>query len=153
MNNLSYNHLFKLIDDDKTFTDIGDPQNVLKTAAVMNFLMIVITISLCMVPIPLMAPVIIIIYIVSFCVLNIKYMRDFTMGVYQSDNLQIQGTKTKYDNSKNKITDLKDIVEQKLESDYRQASNFDQTLSDLYVNTFQNTVKSMKLFSKPTEEP
>ena len=45
MNNLSYNHLFKLIDDDKTFTDIGDPQNVLKTAAVMNFLMIVITIG------------------------------------------------------------------------------------------------------------
>ena len=78
-------------------------------------------------------------------------MRDFTMGVYQSDNLQIQETKTKYDNSKNKITDLKDIVEQKLESDYRKASNFDQTLSDLYVNTFQNTVKSMKLFSKPTE--
>ena len=64
MSDLSYNNLFRLVDDNKTFTEIGDPQNVLKTAVVINFLMIVMTISMCMVPVPFMTPIVIIIYII-----------------------------------------------------------------------------------------
>ena len=147
MSNLSYNHLFRLVDDKKTFTEIGDPQNVLKTAAVINFLMIIVTISMCMVPVPMMGPIVIIVYIISFCTLNIKYMRDFAMAVYQSDNLQIQSTKKKYENSTNKITDVKDIVDEQLEKDYQSISNIDKTLTDLYTSTFKNTIKSVSLFN------
>lgn len=143
----SYNNLFKLIDDDKTFTEVGDPQNVLKTAAVMNLLMIVITVSTCMAPLPFVAPCAIIIYIITFCTLNIKYMRDFAMAVYQSDNLQIQSTKSKYDKSTNKTTDLKELVDEKLEKMYQDATNQDATLNDMYVNVFENSIKSLSLFN------
>ena len=94
---------------------MGDPENILKTAMVINVLMIIVTISLCFIPIPFMAPVSIIAYIISFCVLNIKFTSDFVMAIYQSDNKQIQKTKAKYENSTNKITNPTDKVTDHLE--------------------------------------
>jgi hypothetical protein len=139
MSDLSYNNLFRLVDDNKTFTEIGDPQNVLKTAVIINFLMIVMTVSMCMIPIPFMMPIVIIIYIITFCILNIKYMRDFAMAVYQGDNIQIQSTKINYDNSTNKTTDIKELVDENLEDNFQTVTNIDSVLNDFYTNTFQNT--------------
>ena len=147
MSDLSYNNLFRLVDDNKTFTEIGDPQNVLKTAVVINVLMIIMTISMCMVPIPFMAPIVIIIYIITFCILNIKYTRDFAMAVYQGDNIQIQSTKINYDNSTNKTTDIKESVNQRLEDDYQNVANIDNAINDFYTNTLQNSITSLSLFN------
>ena len=145
MDNLNYNNLFRLIDDEKTYYDIGESQNVLKTAVVMNVLMLIITLSMCFIPIPFMAPIVIIIYVIGFCTLNIKYMSDFAMSVYQSDNKQIQITKTKYDNSTNKVTNIKDQVDEKLEGDYQKAANVDQTVANIYSDIFEKMMKSVTL--------
>ena len=146
MSVVKYNQLFRLVDDKRTFNEIGDPQNVLKTAAVMNALMLIITISMCFIPIPFLAPIVIIVYIIAFCTLNIKYMRDFAMGVYQSDNLQIQSSKTKYDSSATKIKDVTETVNKKLEDDYQEVSNSDKTLTKIYENIFEKAQKSLALF-------
>ena len=145
MDNLSYNNLFRLVDDEKTYYDIGEPQNVLKTAVVMNVLMLIITLSMCFIPIPFMAPIVIIVYVIAFCTLNIKYMSDFAMSVYQSDNKQIQITKAKYDNSTNKVTNIKDQVDEKLEGDYQKAANVDQTVANIYSDIFEKMMDSVTL--------
>lgn len=145
MDNLNYNHLFRLVDDEKTYYDIGEPQNVLKTAVVMNILMLIITFTMCFIPIPFVAPVVIILYIISFCTLNIKYMTDFSMSVYQTDNKQIQITKKKYKNSSNKITDIKNQVDGKLEDDYQKAANIDKTVENIYSNIFEKAMNSITL--------
>ena len=145
MDNLSYNNLFRLVDDEKTYYDIGEPQNVLKTAVVMNVLMLIITLSMCFIPIPFMAPIVIIVYVIAFCTLNIKYMSDFSMSVYQSDNKQIQITKAKYNNSSNKVTNIKDQVDEKLEADYQKGANVDKTVENIYSDIFENMMKSVTL--------
>ena len=145
MDNLSYNNLFRLVDDKKTYYDVGEPQNVLKTAVVMNIIMLIITFSLCFIPIPFMAPTVIIVYVIGFCTLNIKYMSDFAMSVYQSDNKQIQATKAKYYNSTNKVTNIKDQVDEKLEADYQKAANVDQTVTNIYSDIFEKFMKSVTL--------
>ena len=145
MDSLSYNNLFRLVDDEKTYTDVGEPQNVLKTAVVMNVLMLIITFTLCFIPIPFMAPTVIIVYVIAFCTLNIKYMSDFAMSVYQSDNKQIQITKAKYNNSTNKVTNIKDQVDEKLEADYQKATNVDQTVTNIYSDIFEKFMKSVTL--------
>jgi hypothetical protein len=145
MDNLSYNNLFRLVDDKKTYSDIGEPQNVLKTAVVMNVLLVIITVSMCFIPIPFMAPVVVIVYVIAFCTLNIKYMSDFAMAVYQSDNNQIQMTKAKYANSTNKITNIKDQVDAKLEEDYQKAMNVDKTVENIYSGVFDKMMKSVTL--------
>ena len=104
---INYNNLFHLIDNKRTFYDIGSPQNVLKTAIIMNIIMLAITFALCLIPIPFLTPIVILLYIINFSVLNIKYMRDFTMAMYQSDNQQIQSSIKTYTNNTNKITDLR----------------------------------------------
>jgi len=145
MDNLSYNNLFRLVDDEKTYYDIGEPQNVLKTAVVMNVLMLIITLSMCFIPIPFMAPIVIIVYVIAFCTLNIKYMSDFSMSVYQSDNKQIQITKAKYNNSSNKVTNIKDQVDEKLEADYQKGANVDKTVENIYSDIFEKMMKSVTL--------
>jgi len=145
MDNLNYNNLFRLIDDEKTYYDIGESQNVLKTAVVMNVLMLIITLSMCFIPIPFMAPIVIIIYVIGFCTLNIKYMSDFAMSVYQSDNKQIQITKTKYDNSTNKVTNIKDQVDERLEAGYQNATNVNQTVENIYSDIFEKMIQSVTL--------
>lgn len=145
MDNLSYNNLFRLVDDEKTYYDIGEPQNVLKTAVVMNVLMLIITLSMCFIPIPFMAPIVIIVYVIAFCTLNIKYMSDFSMSVYQSDNKQIQITKAKYTNSSNKVTNIKDQVDEKLEADYQKGANVDKTVENIYSDIFEKMMKSVTL--------
>ena len=145
MDNLSYNNLFRLVDDEKTYYDIGEPQNVLKTAVVMNVLMLIITFSMCFIPIPFMAPIIIIVYIIAFCTLNIKYMSDFSMSVYQSDNKQIQITKAKYNNSSNKVTDIKDQVDETLEADYQKVANVDKMVENIYSDIFEKMIKTVTL--------
>ena len=145
MDNLSYNNLFRLVDDEKTYNDVGEPQNVLKTAVVMNVLMLIITFSMCFIPIPFMAPIVLIVYVIGFCTLNIKYMSDFAMSVYQSDNKQIQMTKVKYDNSTNKVTNIKDQVDEKLEGDYQKAANVDQAVENIYSDIFEKMMKSVTL--------
>ena len=145
MDNLSYNNLFRLVDDEKTYYDIGEPQNVLKTAVVMNVLMLIITLSMCFIPIPFMAPIVIIVYVIAFCTLNIKYMSDFSMSVYQSDNKQIQITKAKYNNSSNKVTNIKDQVDEKLEADYQKGANVDKTVENIYSDIFEKMIKSVTL--------
>lgn len=145
MDNLSYNNLFRLVDDEKTYYDIGEPQNVLKTAVVMNVLMLIITLSMCFIPIPFMAPIVIIVYVIAFCTLNIKYMSDFSMSVYQSDNKQIQITKAKYNNSSNKVTNIKDQVDEKLEADYQKGANVDKTVENIYSDIFEKMMNSVTL--------
>ena len=145
MDNLSYNNLFRLVDDEKTYYDIGEPQNVLKTAVVMNVLMLIITFSMCFIPIPFMAPIVIILYVIAFCTLNIKYMSDFSMSVYQSDNKQIQITKAKYANSSNKVTNIKNQVDDKLEEDYQKGANVDKTVENIYSDIFEKMIKSVTL--------
>lgn len=145
MDSLSYNNLFRLVDDEKTFNEIGEPQNVLKTAVVMNVLMLIITFSMCFIPIPFMAPIVIIVYVIGFCTLNIKYMTDFATAVYQSDNKQIQITKIKYANSTNKTTDIKEQVESKLEKDYQTATNIDSTVENIYSDIFEKMMQSVTL--------
>ena len=145
MDNLSYNNLFRLVDDEKTYNDVGEPQNVLKTAVVMNVLMLIITFSMCFIPIPFMAPIVLIVYVIGFCTLNIKYMSDFAMSVYQSDNKQIQITKTKYDNSTNKVTNIKDQVDERLEAGYQNATNVNQTVENIYSDIFEKMIQSVTL--------
>lgn len=145
MDNLSYNNLFRLVDDEKTYYDIGEPQNVLKTAVVMNVLALIITLSMCFIPIPFLAPIVIIIYVIAFCTLNIKYMSDFAMSVYQSDNAQIQITKAKYNNSTNKITNIQNQVDEKLEGDYQKVANVDQTVENIYSDVFEKMMQSVTL--------
>ena len=145
MDNLSYNNLFRLVDDEKTYNDIGEPQNVLKTAVVMNVLMLIITLSMCFIPIPFLAPIVIIVYVIGFCTLNIKYMSDFAMSVYQSDNKQIQITKAKYNNSSNKITNIQDQVDEKLEGDYQKATNVDTIVENIYSDIFEKMMQSVTL--------
>jgi len=145
MDNLSYNNLFRLVDDEKTYYDIGEPQNVLKTAVVMNVLALIITLSMCFIPIPFLAPIVIIIYVIAFCTLNIKYMSDFAMSVYQSDNAQIQITKAKYNNSTNKVTDIQSQVDEKLEGDYQKVMNVDQAVENVYSDIFEKMMQSVTL--------
>jgi len=145
MDNLSYNNLFRLVDDEKTYYDVGEPQNVLKTAVVMNVLTLIITLSMCFIPIPFMAPIVIIVYVIAFCTLNIKYMSDFAMSVYQSDNKQIQITKAKYNNSSNKITNIQDQVDEKLEGDYQKATNVDTIVENIYSDIFEKMMQSVTL--------
>lgn len=145
MDNLSYNNLFRLVDDEKTYYDIGEPQNVLKTAVVMNVLALIITLSMCFIPIPFLAPIVIIIYVIAFCTLNIKYMSDFAMSVYQSDNAQIQITKAKYNNSTNKITNIQNQVDEKLEGDYQKVTNVDQIVENIYSDIFEKMMQSVTL--------
>lgn len=150
MSDINYNHIFNLVDDKRTFVDVGYPQNVLKTAVVMNLLMIIITGTLCFVPIPFMAPVVIILYLISFCVLNIKYMKDFAMATYQYDNKQIQVSKAKYRNSKNKIRDIKDQVDKTLEEEYQKVFNADKTIQGIFDTAFKKGFESMRLFNMPS---
>lgn len=145
MDNLSYNNLFRLVDAEKTYYDIGEPQNVLKTVVVMNVLMLIITFSMCFIPIPFMAPIVIIIYVIAFCTLNIKYMTDFATSVYQTDNKQIQATKSKYNNSTNKVTDIKNQVDEALEADYQKAANTDKAVENIYSDIFEKLMKSVTL--------
>ena len=102
---------------------------------------------MCFIPIPFLAPVVIIMYVITFCISNIKYMRDFTMAVYQSDNKQIQISKRKYENSNDKVTDVKEQVDAKLEEDWQKAANMDKTIERVYEDIFQNAFKSMALFN------
>lgn len=131
-NTVNYNNLFHLIDQRKTFSEIGDPQNVLKTLIVVNVLMVVIAVGLCFIPIPFMAPVVIIIYLVSFTVLNIKYLRDFTLAIYQYDNQQIQSGISTYLIDESKISDLSEQVNQQLEEDYQSTTNIQNTLQSIF---------------------
>jgi hypothetical protein len=142
MDSLNYNNLFRLVDDEKTFNEIGEPQNVLKTAVVMNVLMLIITFSMCFIPVPFMAPIVIILYVIAFCTSNIKYMTDFATSVYQSDNKQIQTTKAKYKNSSDKITNIKNKVDEKLEADYQKAMNVDKTVENIYSDIFGKMIQS-----------
>ena len=153
MTDLSYNQLFRLIDDKKTFTEIGDPQNVLKTAIVINLLMIIMTASICAIPIPFLAPIMIILYIVGFCTLNIKFMRDFAMGVYQSDNAQIQATIVNYQSNTNKISNVQPLVYEQLESDFQEISGMNQSLLDLYSTFFETTIASSDRLSSISSDP
>ena len=146
-NIINYNHLFHLIDDRRTFNQIGDPQNVLKTMIVMNVLMIVIAGGLCFMPIPFVAPVVIICYLISFTFLNIKYLRDFTKAVYQSDNLQIQKGINKYENDEAKITDLSAQVDKELEEDYQDVMGLQEQLEDIYDGITSRTANSLSLFN------
>ena len=150
-NALNYNHLFHLIDDRRTFNDVGNPQNVLKTAVVMNLLMVIIVVSMCFVPIPFMAPIVIISYLITFTVLNIKYMRDFAIAVYQSDNLQIQKSKTKYDNDRTKISDLSIQVDKQLEQEYQNSNGTDAQLKSIYENIYGRAANSMSMFRMGTD--
>ena len=131
-NIVNYNHLFHLIDDRRTFNEIGDPQNVLKTMIVMNVLMIIVAGGLCFIPIPFVAPVIIICYLISFTFLNIKYLRDFATAVYQSDNLQIQKGIVKYENDEAKISDLQTQVEKQIVDDYSSSTTLQDQLQSIY---------------------
>ena len=72
-------------------------------------------------------------------------MSDFSMSVYQSDNKQIQITKAKYNNSSNKVTNIKDQVDEKLEADYQKGANVDKTVENIYSDIFENMMKSVTL--------
>lgn len=145
-NIVNYNHLFHLIDDRRTFNEIGDPQNVLKTMIVMNVLMIIVAGGLCFIPIPFVAPVIIICYLISFTVLNIKYLRDFTTSVYQSDNLQIQKGIVKYESDEAKISDLQTQVDTQIEEDYSSSTTLQDQLQSIYDGITSRTTNSLSMF-------
>jgi hypothetical protein len=145
-NIVNYNHLFHLIDDRRTFNEIGNPQNVLKTMIVMNVLMIIVAGGLCFIPIPFVAPVIIICYLISFTVLNIKYLRDFTTAVYQSDNLQIQKGIVKYESDEAKISDLQTQVDTQIEEDYSSSTTLQDQLQSIYDGITSRTTNSLSMF-------
>ena len=148
MDTTNKNILFRLVDDEKTYYDVGEPENILKTAIVMNVLMIIVTVTMCFVPIPFMAPVVIISYIISFCVLNIKFMSDFAMAIYQVDNKQIQNSKIKYSNSTNKISDVSTKVVDKLEKDYQKLARSDEFINKLYEDVMEQLIKSHTLMTE-----
>jgi hypothetical protein len=150
MDNVNYNNLFRMIDTNRTFTEIGKPDNVLKTAVVMNVLMLILTMSMCFIPIPFMAPITIIAYIVGFCAMNIKFMSDFSMAIYQTDNLQIQSNVVKYVNSKNKLIDIKNSVEKKLEDEYQEITNADKKIDEIYKNVWEEIIKTKTLLEENT---
>jgi hypothetical protein len=150
MDQVNYNNLFSMIDTNRTFTEIGKPDNVLKTAVVMNVLMLMLTISMCFIPIPFMAPITIIAYIVGFCAMNIKFMSDFSMAFYQTDNLQIQSNIIKYTNSKDKIIDIQKAVEKKLEDEYQEITNADKKIDEIYKNVWEEVVKTNTLLEEST---
>jgi len=72
-------------------------------------------------------------------------MSDFAMSVYQSDNKQIQITKAKYNNSSNKITNIQDQVDEKLEGDYQKATNVDTIVENIYSDIFEKMMQSVTL--------
>lgn len=72
-------------------------------------------------------------------------MSDFSMSVYQSDNKQIQNTKAKYANSSNKVTNIKNQVDEKLEEDYQKGANVDKTVENIYSDIFEKMIKSVTL--------
>ena len=72
-------------------------------------------------------------------------MTDFATSVYQSDNKQIQATKAKYNNSSNKVTDIKNQVDEALEADYQKAANIDKTIENIYSDVFEKMMKSVTL--------
>ena len=72
-------------------------------------------------------------------------MSDFAMSVYQSDNAQIQITKAKYNNSANKVTNIQNQVDEKLEADYQKAANVDKTVENIYSDVFEKLMKSVTL--------
>ena len=117
----------------------------------MNLLMVIIVVSMCFVPIPFMAPIVIISYLITFTVLNIKYMRDFAIAVYQSDNLQIQKSKTKYDNDRTKISDLSIQVDKQLEQEYQNSNGTDAQLKSIYENIYGRTANSMSMLRMGTD--
>lgn len=145
-NTVNYNHLFHLINNRRTFNEIGDPQNVLKTMIVMNVLMIIVAGGLCFIPIPFVAPVIIICYLISFTVLNIKYLRDFATAVYQSDNLQIQKGIVKYESDEAKISDLQTQVDKQIEEDYSSGTTLQDQLQAVYDGITSRTTNSLSMF-------
>ena len=145
-NTVNYNNLFHLIDERRTFNEIGDPQNVLKTMIVMNMLMIIVAGSLCFIPIPFVAPVIIICYLLSFTILNIKYLRDFATAVYQSDNQQIQAGIAAYASDEAKISDLGTQVGKQLEQDYSSGTALKDQLQTIYDGITSRTTNSLSMF-------
>lgn len=72
-------------------------------------------------------------------------MSDFAMSVYQSDNAQIQITKAKYNNSTNKITNIQNQVDEKLEGDYQKVANVDKTVENIYSDIFEKMMQSVTL--------
>lgn len=152
METLNYNNVFRMIDDNRTFTEIGKPDDVLKTSVVMNVLLLVMTISMCFIPIPFMAPITIIAYIVGFCTMNIKFMSDFSMAVYQTDNLQIQNGITKYKKSENKLIDIQNEVETELENEYQKSTNADEKLEEMYKNVLEEIIKTNTLLQENTNK-
>jgi hypothetical protein len=150
MDNINYNNLFRMIDTNRTFTEIGQPDNVLKTSMVMNTLMLILTISMCFIPIPFMAPITIIAYIVGFSAMNIKFMSDFSMAVYQTDNIQIQDDIIKYKNSEDKIIDIQNAAETKLEGEYQKVTNADKKIDEIYKNVWEDIVKTNALLEDST---
>ena len=111
------------------------------------------TASICAIPIPFLAPIIIILYIVGFCTLNIKFMRDFAMGVYQSDNAQIQATIVNYQSNTNKISDVQPLVYEQLESDFQEISGMNQSVIDLYSTFFETTIANSDILSSISSDP
>jgi hypothetical protein len=129
---INYNHLFQLVDTKKTFNDVGDPSNVVKTAIGVNVILLLMSFSFCMMPIPFMAPITLLIYIVSFTVLNIKFSKDFITAVYQNDNKQIRFGKKKYEKNTKKKTNLKKDVNQFFSDKIEEVYNVDKTLEILW---------------------
>ena len=80
-------------------------------------------------------------------------MSDFAMSVYQSDNKQIQITKAKYNNSTNKVTNIKDQVDEKLEADYQKAANVDQTVTNIYSDIFEKFINEKTLSNSSSLVP
>jgi len=132
-NFINYTNLYKVINKTSTFNDVGSSQNILKTAVFSNIVMLFITIAACLTPIPFFAPISIIVYIIGFSILNIKYAQDFVTAVYQYDNKQIQYTKTPYDQSENKLSgnQVKGLVESEIETEYQKRTNIDTAVSGI----------------------
>ena len=147
---INYGHVFHLTDSDKTFSEVGKPQDVVKTAVAVNALMIMMTFTTIMIPVPFLAPISMILYVISFTVLNIKFSRDFVMAVYQSDNKQIQLGIKRYRDNKKKASNVKHIVSNTLENKYQEIYGIDKQIQKIHndISTKINSLTAMLSFDK-----
>ena len=125
MSDLNKAHIKEIIPEGKRiFVDVGSPSNIIKTAIVMNVMLLVLTITMVFIPLPFFSVIVVILYIISFTLMNIKFSKDFIQAIYHNDNNQIQVGIKKYKNNIKKSSSWDDTVNKNIEYTFNNVSDF-----------------------------
>ena len=144
MSDLNKAHIKEIIPEgNRIFVDVGSPSNIVKTAIIMNIMLLILTITMVFIPIPFFSVIVVILYIISFTLMNVKFSKDFIQAVYHNDNKQIDLGIKKYKNNIKKSSSWDATVNKNIAYTFSKLDDFETKSKEI-----MEKIMKQKLFPK-----